>query len=406
MTRPDRLFETQDLDGVLESQGKKLRLEASQLQASDLQAGTFGATEARVLAKFTIAPLEIDWAQAETTKEEVMAERASDLGRMIKRQEVVLRIRVPFTGDAQLFKFSPVAFPNMLPRANVIGSQLEFVYQRAQHELERLKKDYDEDVRMMNDCVTKVNDLLAKYQATLPALIRQALEARRDQLQVMDAKLAELGFNVRKRDDPLPAATFPITRKQIVPPPIHPVTPRAQAVPPGRALPDAAYDEILSFLAGMSLGIERSPSTFAAIAEEPLRDWFVVALNGTFKGDATGETFNREGKTDISIRVDGNVIFIAECKFWSGKKGLIETLIQLLGYLTWRDTKAGILLFIRNADFSAVLKQVPSVVSEHPSFVRHLPYASEAGFRFVLRNKTDVGREHVVTLLAFHITPT
>jgi len=75
-----------------------------------------------------------------------------------------------------------------------------------------------------------------------------------------------------------------------------PSTPKPSAEPPHRALNDKAYNEILTFLAGMSVAIERSPSTFADIGEEPLRDWFLVALNGSFKGDATGELSTAKAK--------------------------------------------------------------------------------------------------------------
>jgi hypothetical protein len=65
-------------------------------------------------------------------------------------------------------------------------------------------------------------------------------------------------------------------------------------------------------------------------------------LNGVFEGQATGETFNFQGKTDILIRAQGKNIFIAECKFWKGEKVFLETIDQLLSYLSWRDSKAAI----------------------------------------------------------------
>jgi hypothetical protein len=45
------------------------------------------------------------------------------------------------------------------------------------------------------------------------------------------------------------------------------------------------------------------------------------------------------GKTDILIRDNDKNIFIAECKFWGGPKLFKETIDQLLGYTSWRDTK-------------------------------------------------------------------
>jgi len=39
-------------------------------------------------------------------------------------------------------------------------------------------------------------------------------------------------------------------------------------------------------------------------------------------------------------------VFIAECKIWEGKKRFSEGVDQLLGYLTWRDTKAAMIALL------------------------------------------------------------
>ena len=88
--------------------------------------------------------------------------------------------------------------------------------------------------------------------------------------------------------------------------------------------------------------MERSPQTFAKLTEEEIRDFFLIQLNGHYQGNATGETFNGAGKTDILIRYKNANAFIAECKFWSGQKKMTETINQLMGYITWRDTKTAI----------------------------------------------------------------
>ena len=91
-----------------------------------------------------------------------------------------------------------------------------------------------------------------------------------------------------------------------------------------------------------------------------------------YEGDATGETFNFDGKTDILIRKDGKNVFIAECKFWKGEKAFLETIDQLLSYLSWRDTKTAVVVFNRNAGFSAVLAKIAEITPEHPNFKRDL----------------------------------
>ncbi len=165
------------------------------------------------------------------------------------------------------------------------------------------------------------------------------------------------------------------------------------------------YEEILSLLSNMVTVMERNPKTFEGIEEEALRDHFLVQLNGKYKGQATGETFNKKGKTDILIRVDGKNIFIAECKFWGGEKKLKETLDQLLGYTTWRDTKLAMLIFNRNKNFTAVLQQIPEVIKKHPNFLRELNNQLEAGkgFRSILHHPDDKNRELLLTVLAFEI---
>ncbi len=163
------------------------------------------------------------------------------------------------------------------------------------------------------------------------------------------------------------------------------------------------YEKILSTLFNMIMVMERNPETFRAIQEEALRDHFLMHLNGIYKGQATGETFNNKGKTDILLRVGGENIFIAECKFWKGSQVLKETFDQLLGYTTWRDAKLAMLIFNRNKNFTAVLQQIPQVIQEHPNFVRKVTIDAETQFRFIVHHPDDRDRELLLTVLAFDI---
>lgn len=52
------------------------------------------------------------------------------------------------------------------------------------------------------------------------------------------------------------------------------------------------------------------------------------------------------GKTEILLRENGRNVFIAECKFWKGPKHYYETIDQLIGYSSCRDTKTAILVFM------------------------------------------------------------
>jgi hypothetical protein len=312
------------------------------------------------------------------------------------------RFEIPFSGEAELFKCRPSQHHFSPPRGTVQTNphQVILVF-HATEGGDAIKSNLQDQITKIKEFIAFQRPEIDRWNAGLAESVRQRVNARREKLQADQKLVDDLGFKVRRRGVPPATVTFPVTRKSVVPP--LPVAKPGPIAKPDPALELAAYEDILGNLAGMSIAIERSPSTFANIGEEALRDWFLVALNGNFRGDATGETFNREGKTDISIRVSGGVIFIAECKFWGGEKVLTETIDQLLGYLTWRDSKAAILVFSRNADFSAVLQQIPSIIREHPNLRGIVSAHGDTGFRFLLRDKTDPAREHLVTLLAFNV---
>jgi hypothetical protein len=179
--------------------------------------------------------------------------------------------------------------------------------------------------------------------------------------------------------------------------------PKAGSYAPEPELRPETYEEILRVIKSLSLTMERSPSAFATMGEEHLRDHILVSLNGQFEGAATSETFNRSGKTDILIRVKDRNIFIAECKFWDGPKSLTAAVDQVLSYLSWRDTKVALIVFNRRKDVSAVLAAIPETVSQHPLFKKQLEYKAEGAFRFLFGQKDDRNRDLILTVLVFDV---
>ena len=153
----------------------------------------------------------------------------------------------------------------------------------------------------------------------------------------------------------------------------------------------------------MTRVMERSPAAFVRMREEVLRWHFLVQLNGHYEGQATGETFNYEGKTDILIRSEGKNIFIAECKYWGGPQKLTETINQLLGYTSWHDTKVAVIVFNRNQDFTNVLNSIKSTTKEHPNCKRELDQRSKTSFRFIFSHRDDTNREMILTVMAFDV---
>lgn len=306
---------------------------------------------------------------------------------------------VPFEGDAELFRYRPSTYTFISPMGRISENELILTYPTLEHDANAIKSAFQKDVSDIKWYLTQVESDVSRFNSSLRIKARERIEARRQKLLKDQGLVAALGFPLRKREDAPRTYIIPTVRRKVIP---MPAASTAQFVPEP-TLDMQEYEHILSVINNMVAVMERSPQAFKGMNEEDLRQHFLVQLNGHYEGQATGETFNFEGKTDILIRVEGKNIFIAECKFWRGPESLKKAIDQLLNYASWRDTKTALLIFNRGKEFSRVLAQIPEVVKRHSNFKRELHYHSETGFRFVLHHRDDANRELILTILAFDV---
>lgn len=58
-------------------------------------------------------------------------------------------------------------------------------------------------------------------------------------------------------------------------------------------------------------------------------------------------------------------LFVGECKFWRGPKSCCDAIDQLLGNLVRQDTKAALILFIRDVEPSDVIDKADTCFRDH-----------------------------------------
>lgn len=126
--------------------------------------------------------------------------------------------------------------------------------------------------------------------------------------------------------------------------------------------------DIVKLLNSQCLQFEKTPKTYEKFDEPNLRDLLLSNLNSIFQGQATGETFNNKGKTDIYLNIDKGNILVAECKFYGGGKLYHKTIEQLLGYLTWRQNFGIMLSFCNQKNFSKILDEAETIIKTHESY--------------------------------------
>jgi hypothetical protein len=106
---------------------------------------------------------------------------------------------------------------------------------------------------------------------------------------------------------------------------------------------------------------------------------------------ATGESFNRSGKTDILLRYDNKNLFVGECKFWKGQSQYKDAIDQLLDNLTVRDTYASLLIFSRRSRYSQMEDRVEEATKDHEQFETQLSeFADHDIYRFQTSSGTPV----------------
>lgn len=306
---------------------------------------------------------------------------------------------VPFTGDSILFRYRPSTFTTNPPEGVIVGQELLLSFEGVDLKSEDVSKNFSKRLNDIKKWLGFVTKDVTDYNRKLVQDIELKIKTRREKLLADSDLVTSLGFPLREVPEAPKTYTVPSKRIKIVPKPSASTEP----FKPEPTISMDDYEHILSVVQNMTLVMERSPHVFKNMGEEDIRQHFLVQLNGQYEGDATGETFNYEGKTDILIRKNEKNLFIAECKFWSGEVGLKETIDQILRYLCWRDTKTAIFLFNRNKNFTNVLLKIPDVVKEHPNFEKEIGYESETGFRFIFHHNDDPNRKLYLTLLAFDI---
>ena len=404
---PDELFSKYDLRGTIENQGHALANDINSLGENEVLSASQEEMVTYLVEKHGINPLAIDEPSIQMDYSEVQLDVSRHHEYLIlaftgPRHVTGTRLTffVPFTGDADLFHCRPSTRRMGLPAPNVGSNELVFTYEATKDRSSGINDTFKEDLHQIQIHAARVNEVIKGFNDTLPERARQLLKARREKL-LQDRNLVEsIGFPLRRRQTPPLTFAVPDVKKRIMPP--KPVASSA-SFSPEPTLDMKEYEDILSILSNMVEVMERSPRAFKDMNEEDLRTHFLVQLNGQYEGQATGETFNYEGKTDILIRADGKNIFIAECKFWTGPAGLKEALDQLLGYTSWRDTKVALLVFNRDRNMSTVLSRVPETVREHPHYKADRPTNAETEFRYVFGHRDDAQREIIVTIRVFDV---
>jgi hypothetical protein len=311
---------------------------------------------------------------------------------------------LPFTGAIHILSLRPN--PTLVVDVEII---VDFKQQcilieilNTRNDIKQIQREYNQSIKYILSNYPGLRSSCESFNHELPQLVKNILETKRQQILKSNDLLHSLGIPIKKKDH-VPE-TFSIPRPKLR----QKISIRPNVLDnnfkPEPSLDDKSYYEILKIINDVGKNFERLPSTYKGKNEETLRDHILLILDPNFEyGSASGETFNKIGKTDICIRYDSNVVFIAECKYWKGEKVFLNTISQLLGYLTWRNSKVAVINFVQNREFSDVLDKAESLAKTHPNFLKELNRSDETWFNYKFHLDGDRNRIIDLAVLCFHL---
>ena len=365
-----------------------------------------------LINKYTVENPEIHFSEvyADSYEKEISAEdypSRFDVHRGEKYKRPVIQFFVPITGNSEVLKY----FPG-LNTITIGGGSTNFEVENNNLKLEvidfsndpnKVKQIFDENVKNSH---RKFNDLLLDikmFNDSLSGHITGKIRERKSKFLQKNEFMSSLGVPLKKKSDTSQTFSVPKpnlrTKISIIKPSVS-----NEVFKPEPTLNDEIYNQILKLINDIGKNFERLPSIYKDKGEEDLRDHIIMTLDPNFEyGSVTGETFNKTGKTDIQLRYDSSVIFIAECKFWTGEKGYLKTISQLLNYLTWRDTKASVIIFVRQKEFSSILEKVKEVTSYHENYLGFVSKSDENWFNYRFHLNEDKNREVKLAVQLYHL---
>lgn len=359
-----------------------------------------------LVESFTLEPLQIDRSSEVVHEPRISKEYVQDhmfRQERYERDVYTFTVSYAFTGTPVLFRVRPHSW--VMTTANIdVNENTNMV----SFSFKLYKKDPDEFMRTKGQFygnafanISNVNELVSSWNNGLAHYINSTFENIKSQYQKENDFFAAINVKVNQSTSSIFSA--PTVKKKVIP---QPVVDNKKEFSSQPTMSKEMYDDILRVVYDSGKNMEKKPALYQGKDEEGLRDQFLFVLETRYEGTtATGETFNRGGKTDIILKYakDGSNLFVAECKFWHGPSECLKAVSQLFDrYLSWRDSKAALILFVTNKDFSNTISAMKAEIAKHPYYISENGARGETSFSYIFHLPQDKNKHVFFEIMMFH----
>jgi len=354
--------------------------------------------------EFRLEPLSIDTSTETIEKPTIVRESRDDRfpGRYYDVEVYNFTVKYHFNGSAVIFRIRPSHWAMTSYEINVDERQsiVSFSFKLYRQDPEEFKKEKNQAYGSAFANLNNANVDANSWNNRLEGLVNSAFSGIKAKYQSENDFFAAI--NIKVNPNTTSIFTAPTIQKKVIPQP----TVKNKEFSSEPMMSKEMYDDLLKVVYESGKSMEKKPALYKDKDEEGLRDQFLFVLETRYdETTATGETFNRGGKTDIILKYskDGSNLFVAECKFWHGASEFHKAISQLFDrYLTWRDSKAALLMFVKNKEFSNVIMTVKDEAKKHPYFKRDKGIRGETSFSYLFRLPQDENKDVYFEIMLFH----
>lgn len=401
-------FRDYDLRLVIENQWAAARKQIDSMTNEEIMANELDILADNIYQSFFIQPVEIfeeDFSQR-SIKQGKIQKYVRPIFQDFSNKEyidvdgIIGNFYFPYQGDSDLFMcrastYSLGGYPEITIQKGYISFRIEksLDEMKSPDSKEKLMGVLNHSIDSIRSGIECANEDVIAFNQSLRSKALVELQSKRDKVQAFFDIANAFEVPVEKKD--YAKQHIPLVRNIV---PIAQKYEREDYY----CINDSDYKDILETIKHTASTYERTPSSYKSMHEEDLRNTLLAALNATYKGDATGETFRNKGKTDICIEQKNRAAFVAECKMWTGQADVAKAVLQLDSYLTWRDCKTALIYFVRRKDFLKVLEIAKSALVGIDS-MKNVHAVDKNEFECLFLSKENPGQQIRLRVMLFNL---
>jgi hypothetical protein len=305
-----------------------------------------------------------------------------------------LEIEVPFDGDAQWFGAQAGPWSGISCPVRINGQSLLLSFEIKHGAEQAARAQIERELHEIEKALEWIRQEIKTYDARLRATVEVAIQTRRQRAMAHHELVASLGIPLRKRSDSQPDRL--ITARPNPTPILLP--PANDADVPEPTLTPDHLGQVIETLAGAVGLLGHSPSLYATMDEEQLRNHVLVLLNGQFdytEGNSQG-IFETVGHNAIGLRSGARFAFLAECLFWTNVTACMQSVEHSLSHPLCRNASLVLVVFSRSRTLNRLVSNIRSAMTAYPLCIQIADEQPENGCTVTLQRPGQP--DHLVQL--------